>query len=141
MSAAAITDAVVASIQRDCKDFYLINYANADMVGHSGNFQATIKAVECLDKELERLFDVVVHQVGGTLIITADHGNAEQMIDATTGAPRTAHTNNPVPFFVISHDADIVEQLATTELPKTLTDIAPFILTLMGIPVPNEMKQ
>ena len=151
MSAEKITDAVIASLHEKPCDFYLINYANADMVGHSGDFDATVKAVECLDVQLKLLYDVVVQKMDGTLYITADHGKAEQMHDAATGQPQTAHTSNPVPFLMInplSHKASEGLRKASkgmeqgNALPlKELSDIAPFILGNMNIPVPNEMKK
>jgi 2,3-bisphosphoglycerate-independent phosphoglycerate mutase len=137
MSAPQITEAVLKSLKKIPKDFYLINYANADMVGHSGNFQATVKAVECLDTELKKLYDVVVESMGGTMYITADHGKAEDMYDPETGMPRTAHTNNPVPFIMLRKDLEN----SNYTLPLTqLADIAPFILHNMHLPIPTEME-
>jgi 2,3-bisphosphoglycerate-independent phosphoglycerate mutase len=135
MSCELITNAVINSIHEDVKDFYLINYANADMVGHSGGFDATVKAIECLDKQLQMLYEVVVQKMGGTLYITADHGKAEQMWDEALQQPCTAHTSNPVPFLMINNDVNNSEQLPLSEL----SDIAPFILQNMGLPVPQEM--
>jgi len=125
MSAPEITSAVLSSLERNPADFYLINYANADMVGHSGNMQATSKAVECLDKQLQQLYDVVVQKMNGTLLVTADHGKAEDMFEQKSAQPRTAHTINPVPCMVIQ------KELAgkKIELPMhSLADVAPFIL-------------
>jgi len=128
MSAELITSAVIESLKNDPKDFYIINYANADMVGHSGDFEATIKAIECLDHELKRLYDIVIKKMDGTIYITGDHGNAEQMFDVHTGQPHTAHTANPVPFIFIQKDL----ANSNRELPITqLSDIAPFILKHM----------
>lgn len=138
MSARKITQAVLNDLKTDPKDFYLINYANADMVGHSGNMQATVKAVECLDKQLVLLYEQIVEQMNGTLIITADHGKAEDMFDITSNQPKTAHTNNPVPFLVINQRLkQHKEQLQL----KTLADIASYILDLMRLPIPKEMKR
>jgi len=137
MSASKITDAVIHSLNTKPCDFYLINYANADMVGHSGNYDATVKAVECLDKELQRLYDVVIEKMNGTLYITADHGNAELMYDEVADQPKTSHTLNPVPFIVIQ------KGLEHSKIPlplHELSDIAPFILKEMGLPVPEEMQ-
>ena len=137
MSAEEITTTVLKSLRNDPSDFYLINYANADMVGHSGDFDATVKAVECLDVQLKLLYDQLVQNMGGTLYITADHGKAEDMYDDATGQPQTAHTSNPVPFVMIKKDmksGDVLEL-------KELSDIAPFILQEMGLPVPDEMKK
>jgi 2,3-bisphosphoglycerate-independent phosphoglycerate mutase len=136
MSAAFITQEVISSLDDDPKDFYLINYANADMVGHSGNFGATIQAIEFLDKQLGTLYEVIVEKMNGTLYITADHGKAEDMFDEVAKQPRTSHTNNPVPFIVIQKGLD------SSDLPLTqLSDIAPFILKNMGIDVPVEMTK
>jgi len=138
MSACKITDAILASLHDNPKDFYLINYANADMVGHSGDFLATVKAIECLDYELKRLYDVVIKQLDGTLYITADHGNAEEMFDVATGQPRTAHTSNPVPFLIIRQGLEHKEY----HLPlKTIADIAPFILEHLHLKLPTEMNK
>jgi 2,3-bisphosphoglycerate-independent phosphoglycerate mutase len=138
MSAAQITQSIFKSLKKSPKDFYLINYANADMVGHSGDFHATIKALEFLDTQLYELYERIVLGMHGTLYITADHGKAEEMFDIKTGLPRTAHTANPVPFLMIREDL----KNSTMKLPLTeLSDIAPFILEQMGIPVPDEMKK
>jgi 2,3-bisphosphoglycerate-independent phosphoglycerate mutase len=138
MSAPLITDAVLKSFAKEPKDFYLINYANADMVGHSGNFAATVRAIECLDQEVKKLYDAVVGHMQGTLFITADHGKAELMIDPHTRQPNTAHTANPVPFAVVQKE---LENTAS-ELPLTqLADIAPFILETMKIEIPAEMHR
>lgn len=123
MSAPEITHQVCNSLKTNPYDFYLINYANADMVGHSGDMQATIRAIECLDKQLELLYDALVQQHGGILLITADHGNAEQMIK--NGKPWTAHTTNKVPFYAISNHP--LPQPAI----KELADIADYIMQLV----------
>ena len=137
MSAELITSAVIESLKNDPKDFYLINYANADMVGHSGDFKATIKAIECLDHELKKLYDVVIKKMGGTMYITGDHGNAEHMFDVKTGQPYTAHTTNPVPFIMIQTDL----AKSDMKLPLTqLADIAPFILKNMDLSIPKQMR-
>jgi 2,3-bisphosphoglycerate-independent phosphoglycerate mutase len=136
MSANAITDRVVTELKKNNFDFYLVNYANADMVGHSGNMEATIEAIECLDEQLARLWHEVA-KVNGTLCITGDHGKAEQMIDVQTGEPFTAHTANPVYFIVLS------EHLVKPDLSslKELSDIAPWILKLMQVPIAQEMNR
>jgi len=133
MSAEKITAAVIDSLKHNPKDFYLINYANCDMVGHSGDFQATVKAVECIDRELKKLYDVAIEKMDGVMYITADHGNAEQMFDQGTGQPNTAHTTNPVPFIVIQKGLE--NSNVKLEL-KQLADIAPFILKNMGVKNP-----
>ena len=129
MSSREITEKVLESLHNNPCDFYLINYANADMVGHSGNFGATIKAIEIVDTQLEQLYEQIVEKLDGTMYITADHGKAEDMYDEKINQPRTAHTNNPVPFIMIQK-----ELKNGTTLPLTqLADIAPFILKNMGL--------
>lgn len=137
MSAVEITDAILASLKTNPCDFYLVNYANADMVAHSGNMAATVKAIECLDTQLARVYEQLVERMDGTLYITADHGNAEDMFDEATGQVKTSHTTNPVPFVMIN------KQLKgkAKQLPlQGLKDIAPFILKNLGLPVPREMS-
>lgn len=134
MSAPQITKAVLQSLKMNRKDFYLVNYANGDMVGHSGNMKATIKAVECIDKQLDIIYQQLVEKMGGTMYITADHGNAETMYDPKTKQVHTAHTKNKV-FFIM-----LRKGLHKTPLKLTqLADIAPFILKNMGLAVPKEM--
>jgi len=133
MAASEITAAVCNSLKTP-KDFYLVNYANADMVGHTGDESATIKAVECLDKQLKKLYDAVVEKQNGILIVTADHGNAEQMWDNKSKQSHTQHTTNKVPFYIISQDTSI--QATITEL----SHIAPYILSLMNLPIPKAMR-
>lgn len=125
MSAQKITDAVLESLQTNPCDFYLINYANADMVGHSGNLEATIKAVECLDNQIAQLYEQIVKKMNGTLIITADHGNAELKFDEKTGQPSTAHSTNKVPFICVKNE--LRDKKINLPL-HGLADIAPFIL-------------
>lgn len=128
MSAQKITDTVLHSLQTNPQDFYLINYANADMVGHSGDFGATIRAIEFLDTQLEQLYEIIVEKMNGTLYITADHGKAENMYDEDTHQPRTAHTCNLVPFVYINKEhKNSSMQLELHEL----SDIAPFIIKNM----------
>ena len=138
MSAPEITDAVLTSLTTDPHEFYLINYANADMVGHSGNFEATCKAVECLDQQLKRLYDLIVEQLDGTMYITADHGKAEDMYDEQMEQPRTAHTKNKVPFLFINKA--FKNKKINLELIE-LSDIAPFILEQLHLPIPSSMQQ
>jgi 2,3-bisphosphoglycerate-independent phosphoglycerate mutase len=138
MSAPAITHTVLHSLKTNPCDFYLINYANADMVGHSGNLPATARAIECLDAQLAQLYAVIVQKLHGTLYITGDHGNAEYMYDEATQQPCTSHTTNPVPFILVN------EKFKDTriELPlHSLADIAPFILHAMKLPVPKQMRE
>jgi len=142
MSAQKITEEVLKSLQTDPAYFYLMNYANPDMVGHSGDFDATVKACEFLDIQLEKLYDQVVEKQNGTIFITADHGNAEEMVDEKTGKPRTAHTNNPVVFLMINkslqHEPKDVQYLQPT---TGVANIASTILKHLGLDVPNQMEQ
>ncbi len=133
MSAAGITEAVVKAVNEGSRDVLIVNFANADMVGHSGRLDATIKAVEAVDACLGEIYKVVRAR-GGAMIVTADHGNAELMVDPKTGAPHTYHTTNPVPCILIAeeHPAGLREGGA-------LADIAPTLLGLLGIPQPREM--
>jgi len=131
MSANELTDALIPEIENKTADFICLNYANTDMVGHTGVWSAAIKAAETVDKCVERVVTAGLKN-GYAIFLTADHGNSDYMINGD-GSPNTAHTLNPVPFFII--DADWKGKLA----PGKLADIAPTILTLMGLPVPKEM--
>ncbi len=133
MSAYEVTDKLVAAIDADTFDLIVVNFANGDMVGHSGILEAAEKAVLAVDKCLGRLREAVERK-GGAMIITADHGNAEQMVDPVTGQPHTAHTLNKVPFVLVNGPAS-VRHLADGEL----CDVAPTILELMHLPQPKEM--
>ena len=133
MSAAGVTDALVQGISSKEHDFILCNYANADMVGHSGSIPATIKAVETVDQSLARVLKAA-ESAGARLIVTADHGNAEMLIDPETGGPHTAHTTNPVPFVVIDW-----EQEQRLRSGGALCDVAPTILSMLGVEQPPEM--
>jgi 2,3-bisphosphoglycerate-independent phosphoglycerate mutase len=134
MSAAGVTDALVAGIASGEHDFILCNYANADMVGHSGSIPATIKAVETVDQSLARVLKAA-ESAGVRLIVTADHGNAEMLIDPETGGPHTAHTTNPVPLVVIDWN-----QERRLRPGGALCDVAPTILSMLGIEQPPEMS-
>jgi 2,3-bisphosphoglycerate-independent phosphoglycerate mutase len=133
MSAAGVTDALVQGITSGQHDFILCNYANADMVGHSGSIPATIKAVETVDACLARVLKAA-ESAGTRLLVTADHGNAEMLIDPETGGPHTAHTTNPVPFVAIDW-----EQEQRLRSGGALCDVAPTILSMLGIEQPAEM--
>ena len=140
MSAEAVTDVVTAAIQKRIYSLVVINYANPDMVGHTGSIPATIEAVETVDRCLGRLLESV-SQVGGTAIVTADHGNAESMIDEQ-GNPWTAHTTNPVPLILVEGEtAKIPGHGADVALRDNgrLADIAPTILEILQLPQPSEM--
>jgi 2,3-bisphosphoglycerate-independent phosphoglycerate mutase len=134
MSAAGIADAVVKAAGDGAFDVVIVNFANADMVGHSGKIEPTVKAVEVVDSCLEGI-EKAVCQKGGALLITADHGNAEMMIDPVSGGPHTAHTTNPVPFIVI---ADKAEQFSLRP-DGSLRDISPTLLGMLGLRQPKEM--
>ena len=110
MSAQGVADAVIKAIEDKTFDVMVVNFANADMVGHSGKIPPTIKAVETVDACLGQIY-TALKRAGGAMIVTADHGNAEQMIDPATGGPQTAHTTNPVPFIVCRRICCAVRQL------------------------------
>jgi 2,3-bisphosphoglycerate-independent phosphoglycerate mutase len=131
MSAEEITDKLVPQIEAESADFICLNFANADMVGHTGVFAAAIKAAETVDACVNRVVTAAL-QHGYTCFILADHGNSDFMINED-GSPNTAHTMNPVPFFVVDR------QWHGTVKPGKLGDVAPTILTIMGLPIPAEM--
>ena len=133
MSAAGITDTVVKAIEKGEFDAIIMNYANADMVGHSGKLEAAIKAVEAVDAGLARIYQTLKPR-GGAWIITADHGNAETMIDPVTGGPHTYHTTNPVPFVLVTDNDHLKLQAG-----GALRDIAPTLLGILGQPQPADM--
>jgi 2,3-bisphosphoglycerate-independent phosphoglycerate mutase len=134
MSAAGIADAVVKAVEDGTFDVIIVNFANADMVGHSGKIEPTVKAVETVDACLGRIESAVRAQ-GGALLITADHGNAEMMIDPATGGPHTAHTTNPVPFILVAEN----NKKFSLKPNGSLRDISPTVLGMLGIPQPKEM--
>lgn len=133
MSAYEVTDRVVDVIRKSMYDVIILNFANCDMVGHTGVLEAAIKAVETVDECIGRIVEEV-RRVNGTILITADHGNAEQMIDYTTGDPHTAHTTNPVPLIVAGMEEDIKLREG-----GRLADLAPTMLDIMGVDKPVEM--
>jgi 2,3-bisphosphoglycerate-independent phosphoglycerate mutase len=133
MSAAGITDTVVKAIESDSFDAIIMNYANADMVGHTGKLEAAIKAVEAVDAGLGRIYQALKPR-GGAWIVTADHGNAETMIDPASGGPHTYHTTNPVPFLLVSEDEKLRLRAG-----GSLRDIAPTMLDVLGERQPAEM--
>lgn len=132
MSAPQVTDALVDAIKSGKYDAIICNYANSDMVGHTGKFTAAVAAIEALDRCLGRVVDAL-EQAGGEMLITADHGNAEQMEDVVNDQPHTAHTQNPVPLVYVGRPGRLAGNGA-------LCDIAPTLLTLMGLAVPSEMR-
>ena len=134
MSAAGIADTVVKAVEDGTFDVLVVNFANADMVGHSGKLEPTIKAVETVDACLGRI-ELAVRTNGGAMLITADHGNAEMMIDPVSGGPHTYHTTNPVPFIVVAEDSKQFK----LKPGGSLRDISPTILGMLGLPEPKEM--
>ena len=132
MSAPELTDKIVAAINSGKYDLIVLNYANTDMVGHTGSLPAAIKAVETVDTALGRIAEAI-ERAGGALLVTADHGNCEMMRDPVTGEPHTAHTTNPVPLFLIG------AQNRALMTQGRLADIAPTLLELMDLPKPPEM--
>ena len=130
MSAYEVTDKLVPAIESGKYDMIILNYANCDMVGHTGVFEAAVKAVEAVDTCVGRVVEAV-KKMGGVALITADHGNADKMVD-TDGSPFTAHTTIPVPFCVIGYDCQLREG-------GRLADIAPTMLQIMGLEQPEEM--
>ena len=143
MSSSEITEHVAQSIESKKYDFIIVNYANADMIGHTGDLKATAKAIEIIDNEIGRIMETAL-KVNGILVITADHGNADEKIDLLTGAPLTEHSANPVPFYLIGNDFKREKSQEEIEVGKLevggiLADVAPTILELMGLPQPPEM--
>jgi len=133
MSAAGVTDVLCKAIAAKQHDFILCNYANGDMVGHSGVLTAAVKAVETVDTALAQVL-ATAEKAGATLLVTADHGNCELMIDPETGGPHTAHTTNPVPFLIVGEDTR-----GPLRAGGSLRDVGPTILHLLGIEPPPEM--
>ena len=132
MNAPELTEQLIKAIHSNQYDVIICNFANADMVGHTGNYDAAVKAIEVLDNCLGRLWSAL-KESGGEMIVTADHGNAEKMLDPKSGQAHTAHTNNLVPLIFAGRDAQCAEQ-------GTLADIAPTMLELIDLAVPSEMS-
>lgn len=133
MSAHEVTDELVAAIEGGDYDVIICNYANGDMVGHTGKMDAAVKAVETLDTCIKRVTDAIL-KVDGQCLITADHGNVELMVDPETGAPVTSHTNGPVPLVHVSNQGK-----AVALKPGKLSDVAPTLLSMLGMTQPTEM--
>lgn len=131
MSAPKVAEDIVTAIKSGKYEVIICNFANADMVGHTGNFDAAVRAIEAVDAALGRILEAIL-SVGGEMLITADHGNAEEMFDPVTGQMHTAHTINPVPLIYVGRPATMAPTGA-------LEDIAPTMLRLMGLPIPSEM--
>ncbi|MDD5749386.1 MAG: 2,3-bisphosphoglycerate-independent phosphoglycerate mutase [Patescibacteria group bacterium] len=146
MSAREINDKVISAVKEGQYDFIVVNFANPDMVGHTGNIQATVEAIEALDHLLGEMIDTVL-SYEGVVLITADHGNAESMYDLQTGVLGKEHTNNPVPFFIIGKDfagKSVLVGSSSADLSHVtpmgvLADIAPTALKIMGIKKPPQM--
>jgi len=133
MSAYEVTEKLIENINAKKYDLIVVNYANSDMVGHTGKLDAAIKAVETLDKCIGEVMKAII-STGASMFICADHGNSDQMIDYNTGAPFTAHTTNPVPFILVNYTDGIGLRQG-----GRLADIAPTLLQMMDIPIPEEM--
>jgi 2,3-bisphosphoglycerate-independent phosphoglycerate mutase len=133
MSAPAITEVLCRGIEGGHHDFILANYANGDMVGHSGSMPATLEAVETVDQQLARIMRSA-ERAGARLIITADHGNCEMMIDPATGGPHTAHTTNPVPLVLVDPSGE-----PPLRAGGALCDVGPTVLAMLGVDQPEEM--
>jgi 2,3-bisphosphoglycerate-independent phosphoglycerate mutase len=136
MSAAGVTETVVNAIEKRDFDVIVMNYANADMVGHSGKMEPTVRAVEAVDAGLSDIYSAL-RRKGGRWIITADHGNAETMIDLVTKGPHTYHTTNPVPLIIVDGSVDDAKRPLRSG--GSLRDIAPTILGMLGVSQPKEM--
>jgi 2,3-bisphosphoglycerate-independent phosphoglycerate mutase len=134
MRAEGIGDTIVKAIHDTAFDLIVANFANADMVGHSGKLEPTIKACEAVDAQLDRIYKAVKER-NGNWLITADHGNAELMVDPGTGGPHTAHTTNPVPFIYVGEEADHCR----LRNDGSLRDISPTLLNLLDLGLPKEM--
>jgi 2,3-bisphosphoglycerate-independent phosphoglycerate mutase len=133
MSARGVTDVLVKAMETRSHHFMLCNLANGDMVGHSGSLPATLEAVRVVDECLARVI-AAAERSGTRLLVTADHGNCEMMIDPETGGPHTAHTTNPVPLVVFDQDDD-----APLRSGGALCDVGPTVLRLLGVEQPDEM--
>lgn len=136
MSAEIITDVLCRSLENDGYEFACVNYANPDMVAHTGDMEATAIAIRTVDREIARLAKVV-QKMGGQLVITADHGNAEELINLETGEVDTEHSTNPVPLIIISENCP--KKIISLHQGGKLADVAPTILKMMGIKKPKEM--
>ncbi len=139
MSAPAVTDIVVGAIESGSYRLIVVNFANGDMVGHTGVFSATVRAIETVDTCLARVIAATL-AAGGVALVTADHGNAEEMIDRESGAPMTAHTTNPVPLVLVAPETSPLRN-AQLRQGGRLSAVAPTILSLMDLPVPESMTE
>jgi 2,3-bisphosphoglycerate-independent phosphoglycerate mutase len=144
MSATQITDKALEVLSQNSHDVLILNYANADMIGHTGNFDATLKAISVLEREINRLANAVL-RLGGIFSLTADHGNAEVKLDPKTGQIYKEHTINPVPFIIAgfpwhNSTSPLVKIGSGAEVTGLLADVAPSLLQVCGIPIPKEMS-
>ena len=143
MRAKEITERAMSAINEGVYDFILINYANGDLVAHTGNFDAAIKAVKTVDEQIGVLMKKVLEK-DDVLLITADHGNVERMFDPRTGLPETKHDPSPVPIYIVGKNFERIKdnfEVAMTEKESAgvISDVAPTVLELMGLPKPEEM--
>lgn len=140
MRAEEITNRTLISINNNEFDFILLNYANPDIIGHTGNYNAAVEAVKFIDKQLGLIAKTALNQ-NNILLVTSDHGNVETIFDLKTGQPRTEHEANPVPFYIIGNEFQKKQPSKSDSLPKIgmLSDVAPTVLELMNIPIPDEM--
>ncbi|MFH1644591.1 MAG: 2,3-bisphosphoglycerate-independent phosphoglycerate mutase [bacterium] len=138
MSAEKITEHIIKSLKTNPAFFYLINYANPDMVGHSGNFDSTVKACEFVDKQIKKLYELAVEKMNGTIFILSDHGNAEEML-TKTNKPKTSHTKNPVPFVFVNKKWKNKKLKMNNNL--GLANVAPTILKFLNLKIPKQMEQ
>ncbi len=134
MSAVEVTDGLCRAIESETYEFILCNYANGDMVGHTGVLEAAIRAVECVDRCITRVL-ASAERAGARVILTADHGNCEMMIDPVTGGPHTSHTTNPVPFTIVDPNGERALRPG-----GALCDVGPTVLAMLGLPQPTEMS-
>ncbi|KKU98824.1 MAG: 2,3-bisphosphoglycerate-independent phosphoglycerate mutase [Candidatus Jorgensenbacteria bacterium GW2011_GWC1_48_8] len=141
MMASAVTDRAIVALNEGGFDFILVNYANPDIIAHTGNYDAAVQAIKTVDKELNRLVDAVL-KGNHVMIVTSDHGNAEEVLNPRTGEPETKHNANPVPIYLVGKDFQKPKPEEILHHPETiglLADVAPTILELMNIPKPPEM--
>jgi 2,3-bisphosphoglycerate-independent phosphoglycerate mutase len=134
MRAEGIADTIIKAVNDTAFDVIVSNFANADMVGHSGKLEPTIKACEAIDAQLGRIYKAIKEK-NGSWLITADHGNAEQMVDPVTGGPHTAHTTNPVPFIYVAEEAPHYR----LRNDGSLRDISPTLLAILKVEEPKQM--
>jgi 2,3-bisphosphoglycerate-independent phosphoglycerate mutase len=143
MRAPEIAEKVVENLKKEEHDFYIINFANADILAHTGDLEATIRGIEAVDNELKKIYETTINK-DGIMIITADHGNAESMVYESTGEKKSKHEENPVPFYLLGkkfkRERNIREiENSFFQVSGILSDVAPTILELMNIPKPEEM--